>query len=78
MTVRGYLIVRGDGQMRMVSRTPRLALDEVAFPVSVAIPRMWGVVHTANPITVTLPEPPEVQVSVGDAVLAEAVPDGNR
>lgn len=63
LIVSGHLIVRADGTMR-VTKGKRLALDEVAFPVTVSIPRTWGQVQ-ATRIEVALPNPPEARVTVG-------------
>lgn len=74
LTVKGHLVVRASGEMRVVRGTPkRLRIDEVAFPLSVTIPATWGRVQ-ATTITVALPEPPEARVTVGEPDLAEDPP----
>ena len=68
MTVKGYLVVRADGTMRVTKTRVRLMLDEVAFPLTVTIPTTWGRVQAAA-IDVTMPEPPEARVTVAEAEL---------
>lgn len=62
--IRGYLVVRADGTMRVTKKRINLAIDEVAFPLSVSIPKTWGRVQAMS-IDVALPEPPEARVTVG-------------
>ena len=66
--IRAFLVVKADGTMR-VMKNLRLQIDEVAFPHSVTIPRTWGRVQKTS-ITVSLPEPPETRVNVGDPELS--------
>lgn len=74
--VQGFLIVRADGDIRAVKRRPRLGFDEVAFPVTVTIPITWGQIQ-ATSIEVTMPEPPEALVRVGDPELAHVDDPGH-
>ena len=64
MNVRGFLIVRAAGEMRVTKRRVSLAADEVAFPLNVTIPSTWGKVQDTT-IEVTMPDPPETRVVVG-------------
>lgn len=56
-TLARYLIVRADGQMRVVTqaRSPRLNFDEVGFRLLVTVPTAWGEVAPET-IKVTVPE----------------------
>ena len=74
VTVKSYLVVRADGSLRIV-KNPNLRQDEVAFPLSVTIPKTWGRVQPTR-IEVALPEPPEAVVDVGDPALP-VVGDGD-
>lgn len=65
ITTEGYLIVRANGDMRVTKKRPALRLDEVAFPLTVSIPRSWGRVQPTS-IDVSLPEPPEARVTVAE------------
>ena len=71
LTVRGYLVVRGNGSMRVVKSRPNLHLDEVAFPINVSIPHTWGRIHHAPAIELTLPPPPQPTIRVGEPEMAE-------
>jgi hypothetical protein len=73
ITITGFLVVDAAGTMRALKTPPRLAMDEVAFPITVTIPRTWGRVQTTR-IDVTMPEPPEARVTVGDPELAPDEP----
>jgi hypothetical protein len=64
LTVKAHLVVRANGDVRVVKNKPRLRLDEVAFPLTVTVPQQWGRVQ-ATTIDVALPEPPEARVTVG-------------
>ena len=55
-TIRKFLIVKADGEMRLAQR-PRLSLDEIAIPIVVHMPEGWGKV-VADQIDVHMPEPP--------------------
>lgn len=66
--VSGFLVVRADGTMRVTRRRVALAIDEVAFPLSVTIPTTWGQVQRTR-IEVSLPDPPEATVQVGSPEL---------
>ncbi len=68
LVIRGFLVVRADGTMRTTKSRVRLAIDEVAFPLSVSIPKTWGRVQRTS-IDVTLPEPPDARVTVDDGEL---------
>ncbi len=68
IVVNGYLVVRADGTMRTTKKRVRLSMDEVAFPLTVSIPRTWGRVQQSS-IDVVLPEPPEARVTVDSAEL---------
>jgi hypothetical protein len=68
LVVEGYLIVKATGDMRVTKRRPGLYMDEVAFPLTVTIPKTWGRVQPTS-IDVALPEPPEARVTVGDGEL---------
>lgn len=71
LTVKGYLVVRADGDMRVLKKSVRLSIDEVAFPLTVSIPSTWGRVQRTS-IEVALPEPPDARVTVGDPELDES------
>lgn len=69
LLIEGYLVVKADGSSPASTRRARLYIDEVAFPISVSIPRTWGrVQHTR--IDVALPEPPDAVVTVAEPELA--------
>lgn len=76
ITVRGYLVVRADGTMRCTRTRVRLNTDEVAFPLTVTIPAMWGQVQAAT-IDVELPDPPAARVTVAGVELDEADQTGD-
>lgn len=61
--MKGYLVVRADGSMRVTKSRVRLSVDEVAFPLTVTIPATWGRVQSTT-IDVALPEPPAARVTV--------------
>lgn len=63
LVMSGYLVVRADGSMRVTRTRVKLAIDEVAFPLTVTIPKTWGRVQRTT-IDVALPEPPEARVTV--------------
>lgn len=65
LTVSSYLVVRATGEMRVVKKRPALSLDEVAFPLTVSIPRTWGRVQRTT-IDVSLPEPPDARVTIDE------------
>lgn len=64
MIVRKFLIVTGRGDMRVVTRAPRLSFDEVAFPIRVTIPDSWGKVYRDLNVDIEFPEGPEPTVHV--------------
>ena len=64
--VNKYLVVSGQGEVRVVGREPaRLKYDEMAFPLNILIPDGWGQVYGETPIDLTLPEPGEAKVTIG-------------
>lgn len=67
VTTQAFLVVRADGEMRVVrgKRGLSLRLDEIAFPLIVSIPKQWGRVQSTS-IELTMPEPPAAWVQVGD------------
>lgn len=69
LEAKGYLVVKANGEMRVTVRRPRLTLAEVAFPITVSIPRTWGRVQPVE-IELVMPEPPEAFVTVDGAELA--------
>lgn len=69
-TITGYLVATAGGELRTVKTTPRLRIDEVAFPITVHIPITWGRVQKTS-IEVTMPEPPEATVLVEGPLLDE-------
>jgi hypothetical protein len=60
--VSGFLIVRADGDMRVVKKTPYLDFNEVAFHLKVSIPDAWAKVQ--GDVNIELPEPPPAEVTV--------------
>ncbi len=68
MCISGFLVVRADGSMRITKKRVTLNIDEVAFPLTVTIPKTWGRVQRTS-IDVALPEPPEARVIVGEGEL---------
>lgn len=70
LTMKGFLVVRADGTMRVTKTRVRLAVDEVAFPLTVSIPATWGRVQSTT-IDVALPEPPEARVTVEEPELED-------
>lgn len=59
-TIRRFLVIRADGGTRVTTRTPRIAMDEVAYPLKINVPSSWGRLQEA--IELTLPEAPVVEV----------------
>ena len=65
---RQYLIVRGNGAMRLRASRPSrsdLRPDELAFPLEVSIPDRWGRL-SEQVIALTFPENPEPSVDVSE------------
>jgi hypothetical protein len=52
-----YLVIRADGEARVVRKARRLRVDEVAYRLRVRIPNAWG--EVAGEIDVTMPPPPD-------------------
>lgn len=77
MKVKKYLIVSANGDARVVTRSPRLAWDEVAFPLEVTVPDTWGRLYRDRTIEVAIPGPAEgPEVAVGGVVQPDSeVPD---
>lgn len=59
MKIERFLVVRADGDVRVVARRPRLRPDEVAYRLNVTIPPAWGRL-AEGAISIDLPEPPPV------------------
>lgn len=55
----------------MTKRRPTLAMNEVAFLVTVTIPTTWGKVQAAR-LELTMPEPPAALVRAAEAQAAKA------
>lgn len=70
MIAKGFLIVAGSGEMRVVKKRPHLALNEVAFPITAKIPDVWARIQTAT-IDITVPDPPEGVVLIDDPELSD-------
>lgn len=63
MQLRKFLIVRADGEVRVVSKAPRLRFDEFAYRLIVTIPDTWSSI--VGELTLTMPEPnipPKIEV----------------
>lgn len=63
MKLRKFLVVRADGEARVVARTPRLRLDEFAYRLNISIPDSWAAV--VGDINIALPDPdmrPSVEI----------------
>lgn len=70
--LKAFLIYRAhDQNLRVVTRYPRLAWDEVAFAVEISVPDPWG--RMAGAIAIELPEngPAVVEVSPGSLTSAD-------
>lgn len=69
-TMRRWLIVKANGDTRVVTRSPagRLDRDECAVLVELRVPSGWSAV-AADPITVQLPEPPTFSTPDGEPIL---------
>lgn len=60
-TKRAFLVVRADGSLRVVTRTPNLRDDEVAVQLNIKYPEGWG--RHISTIDVNLPGPPTAEVA---------------
>lgn len=61
--VQAWLIYRAsDGSLRVNSKRPRLAWDEITWSVSLNVPDPWGAI--AGAIEITLPDSPPAEVKV--------------
>jgi len=73
-TVAKYLVVRANGEARVVNRNARrlnLRLDEVAFPLTIRIGDAWGLIQ-AESITLDFPEAPAASVrKAGKPIVGE-------
>lgn len=58
---RAFLVVRADGAMRIVTRTPKLRDDEVSVQLNIKYPEGWG--RQVSTIDVELPGPPTAEVT---------------
>jgi hypothetical protein len=65
MTKLHYLVIRADGSARIVSRTPNLRADEIAYRLRIAMPPGWGSLASGE-IKVTLPDPPGMPELIGE------------
>ena len=61
MKITRFLIARSDGNLRIVTKRPRLGADEVAFRIEVTIPDTWGKVHP-DVLALSMPDPPDALV----------------
>lgn len=52
-----YLVLRANGEARVVRKARRLRVDEVAYRLRVRIPLAWG--EVAGDIELTMPPPPD-------------------
>lgn len=69
-TLKAFLIYRASDQgLRVVTRSPSLAWDEIAFNIQVTVPDPWG--RLAGSILIELPENGPAVVEV---VLPPATP----
>lgn len=73
-TIRGYLVVRANGEMRVLKTRSQLRLknDEVAFPLIVSIPETWGNVQDSK-LHVELPDAPAATVTVSDEMVTPEI-----
>lgn len=55
MKIKKFLVVRADGDARIVSRMPKLRLDEFAYRLNISIPDSWASV--VGDIDIALPDP---------------------
>lgn len=59
-TKRAFLVVRADGTLRIMQRTPRLRDDEVSIQLNVRYPDGWG--KNVGVIDVDIPGPPTAEL----------------
>lgn len=62
-----YLIVRGNGDMRIVTRRPSLAWDEFAYRLNVTIPAVPSVLGEIELTVPEWPKPGEAVVTAEEA-----------
>lgn len=55
MFIRKWLILKANGDCRMLTRMPRLSWDEIAFRLIIKAPNTWGQV-AAKDLKLTIPE----------------------
>jgi hypothetical protein len=70
MTFSKILVVRSDGEMRIVRKKPRLRWDEVAYTIKVTVPDAWG--ELRGIIELSLPGPPELEQVIENVVEGKA------
>jgi hypothetical protein len=61
MKIKRFLIVRADGECRIVTRKPNLGWNEVAFELNVEIPNSWAKI--TGSIDIQMPDPPEASLT---------------
>jgi hypothetical protein len=65
MKTTAWLVYRArDGSLRVNTRVPRLAWDEISWRVVINIPDPWG--RMAGNVEITLPESPPADIVVTD------------
>lgn len=62
MKISKWLVVRADGEVRIVGRQRALRLrnDEIAVPLDVSVPDAWGEVDHEQGVVIEMPPPPSI------------------
>jgi len=68
MILERYLVVSANGDMRLITRFPRLCLNEVAFRLTVEVPAGWG--KRVGDIHLTIPDG-LVQIETSEPIASE-------
>lgn len=70
-TIKRFLVIRANGDVRLVQRRPSLDMDEIAVPLVIHIPDGWARV-VEDQIDIHMPGPPSIEPVNPDAIVAGA------
>lgn len=61
MIISAFLVVRANGEIRTSKKGQRLASDEIAIPLNITLPDVWGKIDRTQAIEVKLPGPARIE-----------------
>lgn len=65
-----FLVVTSNGDCRLMKRAAKLAYNEMAFPITIELPQIWGIVHHELATHISVIDEAKPTITIGHGISA--------